>query len=331
MYCNKCGNEIKGNFQFCEKCGNQIEDKSNNKVKDTKKITIIVIAVLVVVIAIILKFNLNFDEKEKYSVKTSTGSTITLKINNTILDKGIAELQKSGCSVNKIMGVIYKGNRIQKYIVVIDNDPNNYFSEYGKYMFGDSNRFGPKYSSRCIDPKTGKVDDLGNEVDALGTHSVEYVIEMRAKTLTKNNNYGIFYYGEEPSEVENEYEKWLQEEQQKLNEAEQEMQKVENSLGQETVKTQTKEQKSETKDTKATQNNLTGIEQAIKDGMIGEDYITKGVSRGQLEFAFTDGNLQMYYDTWEECLADAEKLNIITSDEEYLTMEEELDRYYNGI
>ena len=56
---------------------------------------------------------------------------------------------------------------------------------------------------------------------------------------------------------------------------------------------------------------ITGIEQAVKDGMIGEDYLTDGVTEDKLNFAFSDGNLQMYYDNWEDCIADARKLNII--------------------
>ena len=55
---------------------------------------------------------------------------------------------------------------------------------------------------------------------------------------------------------------------------------------------------------------LTGIEQAIQDGMIN-DYITEGVSESKLSFAFSEGNLQMYYDSWEACFEDAKKLNII--------------------
>ena len=77
------------------------------------------------------------------------------------------------------------------------------------------------------------------------------------------------------------------------------------------------------------QNEITGIEKAIQDGMIGKDYVTEGVSESKLKAAFLDGNLQLYYDNWDKCLEDAKKLNIITSDEEYLTMEEELEKYYN--
>ena len=72
---------------------------------------------------------------------------------------------------------------------------------------------------------------------------------------------------------------------------------------------------------------LTGIEQAIKDRAFE---VTDELSESKLKAAFTDGSLQYYYDNWEKCLEDAQKLNIITSDKPYLTMEEELEQqYYN--
>lgn len=68
--------------------------------------------------------------------------------------------------------------------------------------------------------------------------------------------------------------------------------------------------------TNSNSNNITGIEQAIQDGMIEEDYLTKGVTENELKFAYTDGNLQLYYDSWEDCLRDAKKLYILLPDEE---------------
>lgn len=62
------------------------------------------------------------------------------------------------------------------------------------------------------------------------------------------------------------------------------------------------------------QNEITGIEQAINDGMIGKDYITEGVTESKLKSVYYDGNLQLYYDSWDKCLEDAKKLNIIVSD-----------------
>jgi len=72
-------------------------------------------------------------------------------------------------------------------------------------------------------------------------------------------------------------------------------------------------------------NNITGIEQAIKDRAFE---VTDDLSESKLKAAFTDGSLQYYYDNWEKCLEDAQKLNIITSDKPYLTMEEELEQQY---
>lgn len=57
--------------------------------------------------------------------------------------------------------------------------------------------------------------------------------------------------------------------------------------------------------------NLTGIEKAIEEGNIGDDYIDNGVSEEWLNSAYSNGNLQEYYNSWEECLNDAKKLNIL--------------------
>ena len=71
---------------------------------------------------------------------------------------------------------------------------------------------------------------------------------------------------------------------------------------------------------------LTGIEQAVKDGQIGEDYISEGVSKETLHFAWSDGNLSFYYDNWEDCLQDAEDLGILRE-----ATQEELDALNSGI
>lgn len=58
--------------------------------------------------------------------------------------------------------------------------------------------------------------------------------------------------------------------------------------------------------------------------MIEDDYITNGVSEEWLHFAYSDGNLNLYYNSWEECLEDAKKLNILRE-----PTEEELDSLRN--
>ena len=56
---------------------------------------------------------------------------------------------------------------------------------------------------------------------------------------------------------------------------------------------------------------LTGIEKAIKDGMLEQDIITNGITEERLRFTFSDGNLQMYYSNWEDYLQDAKTLKIL--------------------
>ena len=76
------------------------------------------------------------------------------------------------------------------------------------------------------------------------------------------------------------------------------------------------------------QNNteITGIEQAIKDGKIGADYLIDGVSEEMLHFVWSDGNLQFYYDNWEDCLQDAKNLGILRE-----PTQEELNALNSGI
>lgn len=57
---------------------------------------------------------------------------------------------------------------------------------------------------------------------------------------------------------------------------------------------------------------LTGIEQAVKNGELDED-ILQGTSKEMLTYIFNsdNGRLKFYYHSLEECLQDAEKLNIL--------------------
>lgn len=66
---------------------------------------------------------------------------------------------------------------------------------------------------------------------------------------------------------------------------------------------------------------ITGIEKAIKDEMI-YDCISLGITEKELRSAYYDGNLQMYYNSWEECLKDAKSLNIIKDERELTGIEE---------
>lgn len=71
---------------------------------------------------------------------------------------------------------------------------------------------------------------------------------------------------------------------------------------------------------------ITGIEQAIKDGLL-KDCITNGTSEKWLHFAWSEGGwLQYYYNSWEECLQDAKDLGILRE-----PTEEELNALKSGI
>lgn len=79
-----------------------------------------------------------------------------------------------------------------------------------------------------------------------------------------------------------------------------------------------KEQQQETKSQykEKTENNITGIEQAIKDGMLSEEYMRTGITQEEIYSEYYNGNLNKYYTRWEACLTDAKKLNILRTNEE---------------
>lgn len=79
-------------------------------------------------------------------------------------------------------------------------------------------------------------------------------------------------------------------------------------------------------DNQQTNSEITGIQQAIKDGQMGDDCFENGISEEWLYFTWSDGNLQFYYDTWEECLQDAKDLGILRE-----ATEEELNAINSGI
>lgn len=75
-----------------------------------------------------------------------------------------------------------------------------------------------------------------------------------------------------------------------------------------------------------TNSEITGIQQAIKDGRMGDDCFENGISEEWLYFTWSDGNLQFYYDNWEDCLQDAKDLGILRE-----PTQEELKALNSGI
>lgn len=61
---------------------------------------------------------------------------------------------------------------------------------------------------------------------------------------------------------------------------------------------------------------LTGIEEAIRDGMLDEKYMREGITQEEIYFEYNEGNLNKYYRRWETCLTDADKLGILRNNDE---------------
>ncbi len=305
MYCRQCGNELTETNKFCPKCGTPVKqvETVNKTVKKANNLPTIIIIIIVIMIVIICALNMIIIKP--YQVSTNTGN-VTIKVNEFTLNKAIKDLEDDNCTVLKNIGVIYKNEKAIKYLLVRDSKVGKTDDESAliNYFYDEVGGGESRYFVSVINAKNGKLESKNDAATARQSSGVEYVLNQAANNIMNDDEeFCIITYGEYNTAKK----------QSNIN-----VEKENTNM----VNTSNLDNNSS--------NNITGIEQAIKDGMLGEDYLTKGVSESQLYFAFTDGNLQMYYDSWEECLADAKKLNIITSNEEYLTMEEVLDKE-NGI
>lgn len=295
MYCSKCGNEISEQDQFCSNCGNAIdngileEDIKKDSIigdsssKPSKNISKNVIIVIIIVLIVILGVFVYIKQKGKLSNKEENIVHTENETDNSIND--IPNETKEDITKNE-------EESIEAEEIITNNEKDITLSE--------------DYIGRWTDETEGANEIAIYKITYdkvyfdLGIYRMGQIEDITA-TIINNDTATFDTTGEDKEQgvagtlkFEN------------------------NTVTVNIIKSNwdyvdvglsfTCDHKMKTK--------ITGIEQAIKDEMIGEDYLFEGVSEETLKRAYYDGNLQMYYDTWEECLSDAENLGILRDDNE---------------
>lgn len=368
MKCNKCGNELKENDKFCTKCGtsifdneriNNISNPIQNNIKLNKKIIVTILVILAIVTAIFI-YNVNSKNTSKeISNNQDDFEDVEVEINNgyRTFDFTVDDIFEA-YSLDKNSIQTFTNSpycKEHKGTSKIEFKPNIKI-DFDKYInigiiYEDISRKVIMYEVFMNEADIYRVkNDLsiyGNEfiaklgdITGSGSKSVLFRIKHDA---TFNNGINKMLRDKETEEMQGRYSLFneigvvtvidTKKRECRTNviaTSEEEFFDLSvNSLTDSSLYNNwlIKEENVEEKDnsTKEKENNITGIEQAIKDRAFE---VTDDLSESKLKAAFTDGSLRFYYDNWEKCLEDAQKLNIITSDKPYLTMEEELEQQY---
>ena len=135
----------------------EVNANSKPKRKGIKVITLLIIIIVIigVIAAIVITANLN-DKIQYERIEITTNEGITLPVNKTNLDKGIAEIEKQ-LSVADTIGIVYSGNNIQYYLIpTFNSSQDEAKSALDYYMGSESIR---KYSIKTINDDDGKVTD----------------------------------------------------------------------------------------------------------------------------------------------------------------------------
>ena len=137
---------------------NSKEENTNSKPKrkGIKVITLLIIFIVIIGVIAALIITANLRDKIQYErIEITTNEGVTLQINKTNLDKGIAEIEKQK-SVSNTIGIVYSGSNIQYYLVsTFDSSQDEAKSAFDYYMGGDIRQ----YSINTIDDDNGKVTD----------------------------------------------------------------------------------------------------------------------------------------------------------------------------
>ena len=305
----------------------EISDNQSFNKKDKKStiITFSIVLILILCIALVIYLNyINFfDEKSKYYVATPN-TTYTISVNNTIIRESIDKIKEyDHYIVIDKMGVIYTKNKdILKYLVLARDASDDTKSVYRLYT---------------IDNKSGEILVLKNYISSASGE--DYILENNAREIMKDDEtFAIITYntlqgkviftkgqpieqklnyispnltGIEQAVIDGNFDnKYITD---GITEGKLRVEFYEGNLDKYYITYEECLEDAEKLDIiiQLNDSNLTGIERAIQEGAIGDDYLENGVSEEWLRFAWSDGNLGLYYDSWEECLQDAKDLNIL--------------------
>ena len=342
MYCSRCGNELNENIKYCPKCGTKILERqvSSKKFKPSP-IMIIVITINIILLIINMYFNgssikENFESKDYVVATLGYGNNITIKINEKLIDNAIERLENSGLVVLQEMYVIYENNKAKQYLIITE-----YNSQY-KNIKGFNESLGKFYQVKGIDIKSGNIIDI---TSANKEYGKDYVVNKALKSNEiVNGNVGNFKYGVDyKNNTSSEYSNsitsqgyvmialiimaiggityWRYKKTKKIS-------TIVSIIGMVLIIIQFffilpnihfggNNYSNNTSDRTNSTSSITGIEQAIKDGKLKQTYINEGITEGKLKVEYYEGELERYYKTFEECLADAKELNIIVDSSKF--------------
>lgn len=249
--------------------------------KSRKPIVILIIAIVVIGVIAAICISLKLKDNIQYErIAITTNEGVTLQVNKTNLDKGIAEIEKQKSVANTI-GIVYNRNDIMYYLVAtFDSSQDEAKSAYDYYMVGSENI--RKYSISSI------ADDSG-----IATEGCPYVTKS-AYMYMPISLYDIedtFYWA--GSYLLDSWELLV------INYDNGNIKILNDQTNR--IKTSREEDK-----------NLSKFEKAMKYGWISNEY-KDGISKKQLKDLYDSGNLQVLYGSWEECLEDVKKANLLTA------------------
>ena len=281
MYCKKCKKENSNDSIFCIYCGKKLKitrPKINKSVIYT-----ILIVLLILGVAITCKYYMNVKE---YKIFADTGD-IKIKINEGIIQKGIATLRTDYHfePINR-MGVIYNQNNEPQHYLVLARGTDGF----------EGTIFATSYMTYSIDIKTGEpksgiyTASIETGADRILERGAEEIIESGESFAIFNfqSKIGTFIFSKEEDYTVTEN----------------------TSSNDENIASNL--QYPQPGELLPISPELTGIEQAVKNGDIDEDTLS-GISEEMLTYIFKsdNGRLKYYYHSLEECLQDARKLNIL--------------------
>lgn len=285
MYCKRCKKENPDNSTFCIYCGKKLKV---TKPKINKSVICIILTILLIFgIALICKYYMGVKE---YKIFTDTGD-IKIKINESIIKKGITNIREHRYEPINRMGVIYnQNNEPQHYLVLASGEGFR-----GAEGF-EGSIFEINYNVYSIDVKTGEtkagITTAPKEkgTDKILKQGAEKIIESGESFAIFNfkSEIGTFVFSKEEDYT------------------------VPENTSSDDENIGSVLQYPQPGELLPISPGLTGIEQAVKNGELDEDML-QGTSKEMLTYIFNsdNGRLKYYYHSLEECLQDAEKLNIL--------------------
>ena len=310
-------------------------ESTNEKKK--YKVNYVMTAIIVVNIVLLICNGIfrigKIGEKEYSITKNNYGDKTTLKINEFVINKGVKALEKSGMIISNDMYVVYSLEEVKQYVVFAYYNSlyeNTTFSEF-YYMIG-------------IDAKTGETKTIESASKLYGK---DYVV---AKALSSSNlasgNVGLFKYKVDYNNKKNNVDNEEPSGQQYVAMAiviivigaiiyvvYKKLKRKSNIVTiiglvfiliqllwiKPYIKFNKSSNNENTKNTTTTASDtkITGIEQAIKDGNLNNIYMDEGITEGKLRVEYYEGKLENYYNSFEDCLADAKKIKILVDSSKF--------------